>query len=630
MSATQTLNATAQDSVHVIDGNGIAPEPAAAETASKRNGRRHPKTEKPATLNAEISPRLPTGNEEEPSLESSGQPQNPRGEREENAIAAAEALECNGTPDIPPTESDGDAVQVQQLTEIPPINLGNGGKLAVNPTPAVIANIAQEANINFFQDQHGSVFAWVPVKDEEQQHFECLRIRSRPFLSRLLELVKARTESPPQLSTVKQAIDVLELEAYRTPKQKLDNRRATIGDDIFIDLGDEKWRTVRVSRDGWSIENHDEARFFRPQHMLPLPLPEPGGDLDDLFTYVPADTDGDKLLLKAWLLGGLYAAIPNPILLVIGQQGSAKTTRSRRLRSLLDPSITPVLGDLEMSNLFLTFQHHAVPCFENVSSFKRKEADMFCRAVTGNGVERRKLYTDGDQVLYSFRRPIIINGLDSPTTQADFLDRCLTFNCRRIDQFIPLEELDRLFEAARPRLFGAMLDLLVKTLRALCTTPPATEFRMADFARFGRAVAVALGKKPEEFDAVYRMNIEQQCFEILEDAPMARLLKGFASKLKGPWEGTAEELLAKLKNEAHVSGDKEARNDLPKSARWLSGRLGELAPALVNHQVYITKMPRTNAKRLWRITSTIPQDPNAEPEDICDTLAEAGREEEQE
>ncbi|MCX7411269.1 MAG: hypothetical protein NTZ32_24595 [Planctomycetales bacterium] len=541
-----------------------------------------------------------------------------------------------------PTDKPKSNGQVSHLTEERPENSvpatttadssdgnddGDDELPAMTLTPEAIVTYAREADFKFFQDQYGSVFAWVPTGEGERKHNECLRIRSRSLLARLLELIKYRTKSMPQLSTLKQAIEILELEAFGSPKKNLDNRRVTVGDETFIDLGDENWRMVRITRQGWEAVPQEEARFFRPQHVQALPEPIPGGNLDDLSNFVPTETKEEKLLLTAWLLGGLYPAVPNPIMLLTGQQGSAKTTRSRRLRSLLDPSLTPVLGDLEMSNLFLTFQHHAVPCFENVSSFKRREADMFCRAVTGNGVERRKLYTDSDQVLYSFRRPIIINGIDTPSTRPDFLDRCLILNCRRMQQFTTLEKLDQEFEAARPKLFGAMLDLLVKTLAVLPTTPSATEFRMADFARFGRAVALAQGLKAEDFDEAYRMNLQQQNFEVLEDAPMARIMVKFTVQhaTKKPWEGTGEDLLAKLQDVAHVMGDKDAKADLPKSARWLSTRLGELAPALASRGVYISKH-RTNAKRLWTISSTIPVDPNAEVDDIIEHLAGMGEE----
>lgn len=499
----------------------------------------------------------------------------------------------------------------------------------VTLTPEAIVNFGREEGMEIFQDQHGNVFAWIRKTDGVQSHFECLRIRSRAFLARFLQLIKEKTNTSPPPSALKQAIEILEIQAYGTAKRNLENRRKVVGDETFIDLGDPEWRMVVVTRHQWQVRSQECPRFFRPQHLLSLPDPEEGGDVTELFKFVPVESEEEKLLMMTWVLAGLYAAIPNPILVFVGQQGSAKTTRSRRLKSLLDPSITPVLGDLEMSDLFLTFQHHAVPCFENVSSFRRREADMFCRAVTGNGVERRKLYSDSDQVLYTFRRPIIINGIDTPSTRPDFLDRCLIINCRRMEQFTTLLELDRLFEAARPRLFGAMLDLLVKTLAVLDTTPAATEFRMADFARFGRAVAVALGKQPEDFDKAYRLNIRQQEVEILEDCPMSRLLGKFAIRYpkSKPWEGTSELMLQKLKEVAHVAGDADAKKDLPHSARWLSSRLGELAPALETQGVFVKKMPRTNASRLWQVYSTVLPDPNAEPDDIFAVMEDAELEE---
>lgn len=552
------------------------------------------------------------------------------------------ATPSNPSQDIAPqATSDGDAnpesaVPIQSEPVVPLSDgvthsapISNALQLPINAptcvskstdtlTPEMIASYARDAKVEIFRDQHGNVFARIPVGTGEYEHFECLPIKSQQFMARLVEIIARRTESTTQLSTVRQAIDILRLEAFRSSKKKLHNRRTTDGDEIFIDLGDDSWRTVRINSTGSYVEKPALSRFFRPQHMLPLPEPVSGGNLDELFTFVPEEDPQQRLLVKSWLLAALYDRIPNPILLFVGQQGSAKTTRSRRMRSLIDPSVTPVLGDLERQNLFLTFQHHAVPCFENVSSFSRMEADTFCRAVTGNGTERRKLYTDGDQVLYSFRRPIIINGIDIPSTRPDFLDRCLTINCRRIEQFLTLEELDRQFEAARPRLFGSILDLLAKTLRILPSAPPSTEFRMADFARFGRAVALALGLSPESFDDAYRLNIQHQGSEILDDAPMVRALTELALRNSNgkKWEGTAEQLLKELRQIVHVSGDEDAKKDLPKSPRWLSSRVEELAPALVSRRIVATKLPRTNASRLWQVYSTADADPNYLPEDL--------------
>ena len=504
---------------------------------------------------------------------------------------------------VPVAKDQGDVPVTMEASESYSEKEADDGKPSVVLTPEGIADFAREQGVRCFRNQHGSFYVRVPVIDGESTHFECHPLRSKAFLALILALIRVRTESSPKLRDVKKAIEIMELEAYRSPKINLENRTAMEGDEIIIDLGDPKWSMIRVDQKRWSVEVQDQARFFRPDHLRSLPNPERGGHMDDLFKFIPSENSGERLLMTAWLLGALHAGVPNPMLVFVGQQGSAKTTRTRRLRSLLDPSVTPVLGDMEMSNLFLTFQHHAVPCFENVSQFNRREADMFCRAVTGNGVERRKLYTDSDQVLYSFRRSIIINGIDTPSMRPDFLDRCLIVNCRRMDKFQPLHELDRQFEESRPRILGAMLDVLVKTLRVLPSTPTAEEFRMADFAHFGRAVAIARGQQPSDFDKAYRLNIRHRNFEVLEDAPMVQLLKEFSLKhpAADPWIGSAVSLLDKLQTIATNKGDANGMKDLPKSGRCLSIRLGEMTSALKTTKIIVEKLQRTNDLRGWKV-----------------------------
>ena len=500
-------------------------------------------------------------------------------------------------------------------------------EVATDLTPKLLIERAQKRKAQFFHDQHGDAFAWFPTT-EEVSHFECLRITSQAFKARLLDLAESVASGPPQPSTIAQAIELAQLKAFRTKAKDLANRHKSDETKLFIDLGDDRWKMVTVSDGGWSVELQDAPRFLRNKHQLAMKEPEPGGDPFELFKFVSVDSEEEKLLVLAWTLGAFFPSIPLPMLIIVGPPGSAKTTRSRRLRSLLDPSVTPVLGDMELSNLFLTFQNHAVPCFENVSKFTRKEADMFCRAVTGNGVERRKMFTDSDQVIYSFRRPIIINGIDTPSIRPDFLDRSVIINCRRMKQFKTLKELDCNFEEARPRLFGALLDLLAKTLKEFDSASTSGEFRMADFARFGRAMASALGKEPKSFDDAYRLNVRHQDLEILEATPMVKAVTKFAARhnAKKPWKGTADELLKLLHDVAYTNSDHDAKADLPKSPRWLSSRLSELVASLASEGVVLERLPRTNKSRGWKIYSTTPWQPGTveEAQDAADLFVITG------
>ena len=89
------------------------------------------------------------------------------------------------------------------------------------------------------------------------------------------------------------------------------------------------------------------------------------------------------------------------------------------------------------------------------------------------------------------------------------MDMSAVINWERIKLFRPLTGLDETFLAAKPRLFGALLDLPAMTLSNLTDTKPTGVFRMANFAPFGCAIAGVLGQKSEDFDYACRSNIPQ-------------------------------------------------------------------------------------------------------------------------
>jgi len=75
--------------------------------------------------------------------------------------------------------------------------------------------------------------------------------------------------------------------------------------------------------------------------MTPLPTPEPGGSIDELEPFLNIASD-QFVLVKGWLLGALRSRGPYPLMVVIGEAGSAKTTFSRFLRALVDPNKIPL------------------------------------------------------------------------------------------------------------------------------------------------------------------------------------------------------------------------------------------------------------------------------------------------
>src|SRR5206468_1590822 len=138
---------------------------------------------------------------------------------------------------------------------------------------------------------------------------------------------------------------------------------------------------------------------------------------------------------------------------------SAKTTTARAARELIDPHRSPLVRARDYSDLVQALSHHYLPIFDNLSSLPEWMSDLFARSVTGEGFSKRRLYTDEDDVIFSFRRVLMLTSINLVITKPDLLDRSLIINLPEIPEEEREEETTfwARFEAARARLFGAIL-----------------------------------------------------------------------------------------------------------------------------------------------------------------------------
>lgn len=120
--------------------------------------------------------------------------------------------------------------------------------------------------------------------------------------------------------------------------------------------------------------------------------------------------------------------------------------------------------------------------------------EALCRLSTGGGFSTRELYTDRDEIIFEATRPIVLNGIDTLTHRQDLSDRSLIFNLPQI------EDKDRrlesrfwdTFNAARPRIMGALLDAVAMALQNIDSIRLKLLPRMADFAMWVSAAEPSL------------------------------------------------------------------------------------------------------------------------------------------
>jgi hypothetical protein len=156
----------------------------------------------------------------------------------------------------------------------------------------------------------------------------------------------------------------------------------------------------------------------------------------------------------------------------------------------------------------------------------RIKSDTLCRLSTGGGFATRQLYTDSDEVLLDAMRPIVLTGIEDVVTRGDLADRSIPV---RLDP-IPEErrrserEIWAQFEAARPRILGALLDAMAHGLRHLATTRLDRLPRMADFAVWVTACEGAVWK-PGIFLSAHSTNRAEMDETVIEADAVATAVR---------------------------------------------------------------------------------------------------------
>jgi hypothetical protein len=166
--------------------------------------------------------------------------------------------------------------------------------------------------------------------------------------------------------------------------------------------------------------------------------------VETLRGFLNVRSDVHFVLAIAWLVAALRHCGPYPVLVVSGEQGSAKSTFSTILRALVDPNTAPLRAlPRENRDLFIAASNGHVLIFDNVSGLPYWISDTLCRLATGGGFAVRQLYTDQDEVLFDACRPMILNGIEDIVARPDLADRAIFLTLEPIpeEQRRPEQEL---------------------------------------------------------------------------------------------------------------------------------------------------------------------------------------------
>ena len=422
---------------------------------------------------------------------------------------------------------------------------------------------------------------------EVNGHRETLAVGSRQFEDWILMRFFRQHGRAPNSQVLTDALNTVRAVAvYDGSEEPVYVRVAGHGRDVYVDLGNENWDAVRVTREGFEVVARPPVRFVRKAGSAPLPYPQAGGSIDDLAPFLNVGNDEDFMMVAAWTAFSLIPWGPYPILVLQGEQGSAKSTTVRVLRALVDPAVEPLRAlPKNERDLAIAAGNAWVLAFDNLSGIRDLMSDALCRLATGGGFATRMLYTDDEEKIFSAIRPIILNGIDDIATRGDLQERSLLVTLPAIPEERRMEEAAFWsdFEAARPRIFGALLEGVSAALRNADQVRLEKKPRMADFAVRATAMEGAFGWGPGSFAETYEANRQEASDALLGNEPLVDaiedLLNGW-DEVDGEkvWSGTATELLKTLNL---YTDDAVTRTKAwPGGPQALSKRMRRLAPSL--------------------------------------------------
>lgn len=340
---------------------------------------------------------------------------------------------------------------------------------------------------------------------------------------------------------------------------------------IEYDLQNDDQTTVKITPGGWVVTPKQE-KFLVNDYSLtqvepvktnqsPLTLFRPfvnmKGDMYVLFVVA---------LIHAFTLGTHHA------MLLLAEKGSGKSTLSKMLGRLVDPSLTNIAAIPNKADDLAVLLYNSSFCsLDNVSTINDEFSDLLCGAVTGTAIIKRKLYSNSELSILPLHNSLVINGIGVIPGKADLAERMLLFRLEKITSANRKQDCDiwEKFEKDLPILLGSIFSTLAKAMEEIQGLNPGYQPRIAQAYTEMLAIAKALGISEAKFEQIYQDN--EKAKEEFRTVPVVKAVKEYmdATGLRRVTD-MSEKLYRKIYD--NYSGDKSL---LPASASHFNRQLDE-------------------------------------------------------
>lgn len=445
-----------------------------------------------------------------------------------------------------------------------------------------------------FHDQNRGGFARIAGTGRN------FRLDGRAFRDWLSAAFFEAEGKSPRDQSIREAIGTLSgLARHRGDQHEVFLRVGMAGGAYYIDLCEpDTARAIELRPGAWSIVDSPPVRFARTEAMQPLPAPAGAGSLDALWslTNIPEPM---RVLVASWLVESLRPDTPFPVLELLGEAGSAKSTTHTALKRLIDPNACDLRAPPKATeDCFVTAGVNWVVSYENVSHLPAPMQDALCVLATGGGFAKRKLYSDGEEAVINVKRPVILNGISANITAHDLADRAITIELPVIQNRVAASYITRSYERNQSEIMAGLLAVAAEALRRLpeVRVPPEERPRMLEFFTLGVAVGDVMGS---DFRAAFNATRSDAASRAIDGSPVAAaLVEWFNARHQRSVQMSAKDLMRSV--EQHRPEHAEA---WPKSPRGFGDALRRAASSLRFVGIEVRSMGNIGGHVQWQVSA---------------------------
>ncbi|WP_112309665.1 hypothetical protein [Pseudogemmobacter bohemicus] len=453
-----------------------------------------------------------------------------------------------------------------------------------------IIDAVQSTGMRLFRTSLGETYCAIPGKGGGQMIHPVKSDALRGYLRRQYF---RKTGKPPASAAISEALDHFEAVAlFDSPTEQVHIRVAGYQGEVYVDLGDETNRAIRINADGYSVTDEVPVNFIRPHGTFgALPQPEDGFDSEELRNLLGMDQVNFCLLI-AFCISALNPMGPFFVLQIHGEHGSGKSNTAKLVKDIIDPNVADKLRmPRSEQDMAINAQGQWLLNYENLSHLSPDQSDMLCTIATGGAFSARKLYTDDEQKTFVFRRPVILNGIGNYAPRADLQDRSIPLNLTAIspEKRKTEREMQAALDRLSPGFLGYLYDCVSMALKRINEVEAPKTFRMADAAHWLLAAEPATGFQTGAiFEVLEKVQQQLMAQSVVNDTLTAALLEMLLDAPDNAFSGR----FGKLFDLLHARGRNHGKG-LPASPSALSSKIERLKPSMRKIGLEVDDGPRT-------------------------------------